>query len=302
MMSQPNRIFIVGSMKSGTTSLHDYLISTGEVFSPIVKEPQFITWEAEEIFKVSGNDKKLWDMVVPIKSKNIYEEIYSEGEGFPYLIDSSVFNLPSAASCNYIKMNYPYAKIIILVRDPVARMISSYNFQRSKGVEKCATLEEAIKDELQGGRVGYPYSLQHVFVSRYAQQIPLYIESFDNVLILSFNDLINDLPKIRGQIKTFLDLDIDIDELLPKSNETMGNPTTRFGALMSNFIFTDNNIKHYLKLITPVFFRRYFSKILKVSIRRERHAKLSPTDILELRKIFFEDYKYLKLKFNISFD
>ena len=301
MTSQENRIFIVGSMKSGTTSLHDYLVSTGKVFSPVIKEPQFITWEAEQISNLSGDAKNLWNMVVPVKRKDVYEEIYTGGEDFPYLIDSSVFNLPSADSCNYIKANYPNSKIIILVRDPVARMISSYNFQRSKGVERFSRIHEAIEDELRGNRDDYPYSLRHVFVSHYAQHIPLYIENFDDVLILKFNDMVGNLPKVRAEIQEFLDLDLDLDYSLPKSNETMGRAKTGLGLFMSKFIFTDNRLKYYLKLVAPIFLRKYFSEMIKNNIRREGHETLSADDIVKLREIFKEDYEYLNEKLGVSF-
>lgn len=109
--SRPN-LFIVGAMKSGTTSLHAYLDSHPDIYMSEEKEPGYFV---PEINRTRTEDK--------------YLALFSPGTGCRFRGESSTHytKLPTYVGVpERIREFAPEARIIYIMRNPIERTISHY--------------------------------------------------------------------------------------------------------------------------------------------------------------------------------
>ncbi len=118
-MGQPRALpdaVILGAMKSGTTSLHNYLVQHPGVIEPLRKEVHY--------FDVNLERGERW-----------YRAHFGR-EGEPGLnLDSSPYYLFHPAVPRRLHDLLPDAKLVVLLRDPVRRAYSHYWHERDKGRE-----------------------------------------------------------------------------------------------------------------------------------------------------------------------
>ena len=127
--------FVVGAQRCGTTYLHAVLDEHPDIAmaQPVRPEPKVFY------------DTELYD-----KGKEWFEATY-----WPYEDDGrlrgekSVGYLESDAAAERIAHRYPDARILVMLRDPIARAISHYWFSVNNGVEDLP-IEEALVREDEG--------------------------------------------------------------------------------------------------------------------------------------------------------
>lgn len=109
--ARPN-LFIVGAMKSGTTSLHAYLDAHPDIYMSEEKEPGYFV---PEINRTRTEDE--------------YLALFSPGAGCRFRGESSTHytKLPTYAGVpERIRQFAPEARIIYIMRNPIERTISHY--------------------------------------------------------------------------------------------------------------------------------------------------------------------------------
>lgn len=123
MSPQPN-LFLVGSMKSGTSSLHSYLGSHPSIFMVPMKEPTHFV-DGAELKPVSPG---LWEAGI-WRDRAQYLDMFA---------DAGNANVVGESSTNYSKLPQitgvaqriaefnPSARILYIMRDPIERSISHY--------------------------------------------------------------------------------------------------------------------------------------------------------------------------------
>ncbi len=168
---EPNRprpnLFLVGAMKAGTTSLHNYLDAHPEVF--MTQEP----WKETQYFVAERN----WS-----KGETWYLDLFQSAGPARYLGESSTdyTKLPHYSGvAERIAKFSPSARILYLMRDPVERSISHYWWEvqwSGEGRDMLSAMKKVcwITD-----------------VSHYALQLRPYLELFgrENVLALTTEQL-----------------------------------------------------------------------------------------------------------------
>jgi hypothetical protein len=127
-MDTPNPIwpnfYIVGGVKSGTTSLWAYLKDHPQVFLPKVKEPRYF-----------GDVPSLRKAALLETDLAAYQSLYRGAEGFAAIGDCSPQYLEDPLAAGRIHEVSPSARIIIILRDPVDRAYAQYLMPASPGVE-----------------------------------------------------------------------------------------------------------------------------------------------------------------------
>jgi hypothetical protein len=119
---------IIGVQRGGTTSLFEYLSQHPEVATSTRKEVHYF-----DVSYAHGID--WYRDTFPLEDERKGKVV---GEASPYYI----FH-PLAAE--RIKRDLPNVKLIVLLRNPIARAYSNFHFQRGREVETAAsTFEEAI--------------------------------------------------------------------------------------------------------------------------------------------------------------
>jgi len=116
MTLTPN-FFIVGTPKSGTTSLFHYLQEHPEVFLPEIKEPHFFS--CPEV-------QNTYYKIKIIESKEDYQELYQATKSYLAVGDLSSSYLFHTETAKRISAYNLESKIIIVLRNPVERAISHY--------------------------------------------------------------------------------------------------------------------------------------------------------------------------------
>jgi hypothetical protein len=192
---------ILGAQKSGTSSLHGYLVQHPGVIEPLLKEVHY--------FDVNYHRGEAW-----------YRAHFGRIGDAGLNLESSPYYLFHPAVPRRLHALLPDARLIVLLRDPVRRAYSHYWHERDKGREKLA-FEDAIAAE--PGRLGgadeqladgtLERSLEHKRFSylargRYAEQLERWFELFprERFLILRFEDLARDPRGVLNETLGFLGL------------------------------------------------------------------------------------------------
>ena len=192
---------ILGAMKSGTSSLHHYLVQQPGVIEPLRKEVHY--------FDVNVERGERW-----------YRAHFGR-EGEPGLnLDSSPYYLFHPAVPRRLHELLPDAKLIVLLRDPVRRAYSHYWHERDKGRERLS-FEDAIAAEadrlgnseqrLADGTLARSREHQHFSYlarGRYAEQLDRWLAVFphEQLLVLKFEDLAREPLEALNRTLNFLGL------------------------------------------------------------------------------------------------
>ncbi|MCG8550282.1 MAG: sulfotransferase [Desulfobacterales bacterium] len=217
-------LFIVGAAKAGTTSL----------WAGFKHHPQIYT-VLDELNKEPAYFSKLRRQ----GSLNAYQLLYKDGGRYLYRCDASTAYLTSKDAVQNIYAYNPKAKIIIILRNPVDRAYSLYNWMVSDGYEYALNFEHALNLEDKRFLNGptsffmpeYFWNYMYFRSGLYSRQIAPYIEKFkDNVLVLNFSDLVNYPSILLKTVYLFLGVEV-IDHEIPKENpaRSVYSPLLSFG-------------------------------------------------------------------------
>ncbi|MGO9763503.1 MAG: sulfotransferase family protein, partial [Solirubrobacteraceae bacterium] len=191
--------FIIGAAKAGTTSLHFYLDQHPQIQMSVNKEPNFFSGPENgfpyPIGRVSRLDEyeRLFDAAVEVRGEaSVGYTHYPRRQGVPERIKELV----------------PEARFIYLVRDPIARSVSQYQYRVAVEGER-RSLGEVLGD------VEDPYS-PCICPSLYASQLDRYLKYFplERILVIDHAELLTDRRAALRQIFAFLSVDDAIDSSL----------------------------------------------------------------------------------------
>lgn len=197
----------IGAGKSGTTSLYFYLKEHPEIFLPEIKEIRF--------FHCVDS---------PPLYMNQFPEVVCEFEKYVKLFDkaknkkcgdiSPQYLYYHNVTINNIKKYHPgYKKLkfIVIIRQPLERIVSQYVMNIEKGLE-FLSFDRAIEKEKE--RLLDPKiipALHYLNVSLYYKQLKAYIEEFglENVKIYLFEEFKGRLLWVLQDIFSFLEINPD---------------------------------------------------------------------------------------------
>jgi hypothetical protein len=178
----PNLI-IIGAMKCGTSSMHNYLDAHPEIAMSRQKELNFFSFDRN------------WHRGEDWYGRHFSSTAAIQGESSPsYSKFPKVPHVPER-----IKALIPSARFIYLVRDPVARIISHYMHLYVGGREE-RSLNEALT-EFEGNH--------YVECSRYYMQLQQYLEHFSQsqILVVSAEEMKEKRQETLREVFRFLDVD-----------------------------------------------------------------------------------------------
>lgn len=180
-----------------------------------------------------------------------------------------------------IKKLFPRAKLIVILRNPVERFVSSFYHSKSKGYYK----NMSITDVIEKLDTTYKQGL-------YAEHIKKYYELFpkDQILILWFDDLKNTPEKLLRELYSFLEVE----------------PNFKPSILYKKYNSREVNSSNLYKLINKIYLRlkkypigkivlRTFtilginSKTIQHILSRKKKMVLSPMNKKSLYKLYEND-------------
>lgn len=202
----PN-LLVVGAAKCGTTTLHALLSQHPEIFACSPKEPKFFSFNAGHTSYSGPLDDKVKQGC--IKNFTAYNDLFSTGRDHAYRCESSADNLYYHRDViPEIRTRLGDPKIIIALRDPVARVNSAYNHLVQEGRETYP-LGKALREE--GARIanGYEFLWHYRAASTYFDAVLDYKINFSNVHTVLLEELDSNFEHELQRLGTFLDLDLN---------------------------------------------------------------------------------------------
>ena len=236
----PNLV-IIGAQKSGTTSLHNYLDKHANIFmSKPIKEPgYFCDFEfISHYFKNLPNGpvfKSRADMLKNYMLQGYTGQRYF-GESSTYYSDGFQDQKYKVVSKMY--NSNPDTKLIYILRNPLARIVSSYLHNQRKGYTDLPINEFLQKEK------------SVLEISLYGKQLSTYLKHFpkEQIYITFFEKLIKQPNIVLNEIADFLSIEkFAENESFAKFNVS----TNKKQFKKEDLIISKENYKTLMEQITP---------------------------------------------------
>lgn len=291
MESRKVNLFVVGAMKAGTTSFMELLSRHQDIYVSPIKEPHYFIkslpkslYEPSRFFSI--DDYFDTDFPKPIHITKIekeihYQKLFSLSKHEKYLVDGSTAYLSALESASLIYNYNPNAKIIILRRPPLQRAYSHYKMDLGLGRVK-NSFDELLQYEIKSYKEGSISWSGYLGMSFYKKSFNRYNNLFKNVIIIDFNDLINNRLLVLEKVSNFLEIETFgiLDFQLKNVTKTL-----RFQKLF--YYLKKLGVKDYF---SQLFSHTFKKRIFKIASKSEKESlELSNTTLKEVEKIFKEE-------------
>ncbi|WP_025743760.1 sulfotransferase domain-containing protein [Aquimarina pacifica] len=256
----PN-LLIVGAAKSGTTSLHNYLLEHPEIAMSFPKEPKYLSYCTVDVKYSGPEDEYIKDGV--IKSEPEYLDLFDSDQKFN--------GESSADSLYYYKSVIPFIKntplfdpsIVIVLRNPVERAYSAYTHLRRDNRET-EDFDTALKLEKERIQKGYEFIWHYKDVGLYFEQVKAFIDNFSNCQVILFEDLKNNPQKVIDDICLSIgasQIELGQQKIFNKS----GVPKKNLKTVIYRIIKTNKLLRKFV----GAFMSKRFRTTLRERIRQE---------------------------------
>lgn len=205
-MPQTGPTFLVaGAGRSGTTGLVEGLRTHPEVFVTDPKEPQFFAYHGTRAdFRAPGDEATI--NRVAVTDEQAYLALF-EGTTRPCRGDGSVSTLyhHDRAIPKILEMN-PGMRIVIILREPVDRAYSAYQYMRARGFETEATFLPAFEAEGERRAAHWHHLWHYESMSRYADAVGAFLAAFprEQVGVWFYDDLQADYEGTVARVLRFV--------------------------------------------------------------------------------------------------
>ena len=197
---------IIGSARSGTTSLYNYLIKRPDIAPARQKELHFFDCNYHK--GLSWYRAQFPTKIYKYYKEKVYKDHYITGEASPYYLFHPYVPQRMAQLL-------PQIKLIALLRNPIDRAFSHYRWEVNWGNEHLS-FEDAIEQEAMRLQVG-AYKLEkgisfnhlhfsYLARSKYAEQLARWFKYFprERFLIVKSEDMYTDPASVLEDILNFL--------------------------------------------------------------------------------------------------
>lgn len=188
-------LMLIGAQKAGTTSLYQYLLQHPQIEFSSVKE---ITYFIDSALYARGED--------------YYHAFFTEGLRGEVVAGVHVHMLPSDDAPARVYAYNPKMKLVVLLREPMARAWSAFNYAVQNGWEASDTgiLESMeLEDERRRSRDHRQiYDLAYFYNGLYWRHLSRWLRYFprEQFLILKSSDLRNDPQATLARAWEFLEV------------------------------------------------------------------------------------------------
>lgn len=289
---KPN-FFIPGAAKSGTTSLHELLDTHPDISMSKEKEPVY--WN-NKLFNEFENLEisrylNLFEQEVKIKGESTTSYMY---------YDNFIKN---------VKDNFHQPpKFIFILRNPIDRYISHYNWLKGLGKEK-RRIDKIIEEERYLDFKEYnDYPKQYYQFGLYYKWISRFIENFgkENIKIVTFEKLISERLNIINSCYEFLGVSKMDSVNFIKSNKTNKVIFPSMYHFLRKSSIGKMKYTSISKYFLPKKIRTKIKSLMKIAIKNwisieSKKEILSDKQRKNLRDKYFEDVMSLKNKLNYDF-
>ncbi len=298
-MSELANLVVVGVQKAGTTSLHDYLAQHPQIRGCVPKEPGFYVHHGNH-----GEGRRLLSGTTPLAelpyaSRAEYASTFAGVGDVRWRLDSSTPYFQSDFARQQIRRLQPAARIVICLREPVARAHSAYNWAVKEGWETAPTFEAALDLEPERQAEGYWFSYLYADTSRYAARVAAWQAAFAQCKVVLFEELRADPLAVTNDLLQWLDLD-PLPALAAIAKNPSGLDANPLAARLRRFANQDRQRRSGLVKAANAMLGRGLARRLKQATLERLDQHLRPPPPLEaasrarLAPLFVDDRRALE--------
>ena len=283
---------IIGAGRSGTTSLYEYLKQHPDVYFSITKEVHYFS--IAELYA---------------RGESYFHSLFPDVKDQKIIATADTYLLIDKQAPERIKNYNPAMKIIILLRDPVDRAYSNYNYSINYGHEKkqvsflgSMPLEY---DRLNNLNIVDQNNLCHFYGSLYDQHVSYWMQFFpaENFIILKTDDLQKSPQQTVNQLFNFL----KIEEIAIDTSQKFNKAAKAKSKYIQQLLL---NRDHPLRKIMRIFLKPFRNILIrsgiidKISGMNKTEAVIEPLKEAERKaaSAYFEkDLLMLDTNYHIRF-
>ncbi|MEZ4779879.1 MAG: sulfotransferase [Flavobacteriaceae bacterium] len=229
MDTKPN-LFIVGAMRAGTTTFYKGLSTHINIYASPIKETNFFSkslpsnlYAPQPFFSLEQYFKKTFPAYLHfahVTSNEDYKKLFSESQPYQkYLMEASPIYLHNPESAKMIKEYNPNSKIIIILRNPIDRMVSHYRMDLGLG-KQLKDFNTLVASEIELYHQGRLPWHSYLGISLYNDAVARFQTLFDDVLVLKFEELISNPENLNVQLEQFLNIKVNFTTNLKWANSS----------------------------------------------------------------------------------
>ena len=289
---KPNS-FLIGVQKSATSSLYNWISQHPEICAPdSLKDIPFFS--DDRLFK---------------KGYDLFDDVYGKHfKNQSVVFQGNVNYIFFEKSLERIKTYNPDSKFLLVLRNPIDRAFSAYNFAVRRGLEN-KNIIKAFEFETQILKEGSFQELSDLTYKThglYAKQIEVFEKYFNlnKLCVVLFEDLKNDPLREVKRVFEFFDVESTFIPKLTYLNET-GIPRSK---LINKVIYKESKLK---SAIINGFVNKLFSFDFKVKTKlflgkiltkkgSKMNNKIPDKLIQELGQFYRSDILKLEEKLNLN--
>ncbi|MFW3169852.1 sulfotransferase family protein [Geodermatophilus sp. CPCC 206100] len=286
-MSDAPDFLVIGAARSGTTALASFLGEHPDVFVSDPKEPHFLAFPdggpaftgpgADLINRTATRDEQTWRALFAGRPER------RRGEG-----SVSTLCYPEASIPAIQRLCAPGCRLVVMLRDPVDRAFSSWQYLRSRGHD-AGTFEECLAAEEERTRAGWSHMWQFARLSRYGEQLAPFAEVFgDRLRVVVQEEFAADPAGQLRRVLEFLDVDPDVPIDAARPVNEGGVPRSRSVAGALDLLRRSPAARRVVKRLVPP---RSRERIRSANLRQ---ATVAPATRRRLAGSFADDLRDLQ--------
>ncbi|MBA2415666.1 MAG: sulfotransferase [Geodermatophilaceae bacterium] len=281
---------IAGAARAGTTSLAEGLRTHPRVFVTQPKEPHYFALHGCPANFQGPGDADTVNRVA-VTDRDDYLSLYPKAHDFLALGDGSVSTLYYAerAAPEIVRMN-PDMRIVVILREPVDRAYSGFQYLKTRGFEMSTDFLAAVAEEPRRKDENWHHLWHYTSMSRYAGDLRVLQDALgrERVGVWFYDDLEADYQGTLRGIQAFLGLPEDSTQDLdvPRVNVS-GTP--KLAAVQRGIQAATGNefVRRTVKSLTTYRFRERIRRggLRSSTVTAEERAELAPRfadDLAEL--------------------
>lgn len=197
---------VVGGARCGTSALVEGLRAHAEIFVTDPKEPHYFAFHATGAHFTAPGDEHTVNKV-SVTDREAYLALYPREHTYVALGDGSVSTMyyHQQALPEVVAMN-PDMKLVVLLREPVDRAYSAFQYMRGRGLEPVEDLLEAVALEEERKAAGWHHMWHYTAMSYYADAIEAMQEAVpaEQLGVFFYDDLQADYDRTLERVRGFL--------------------------------------------------------------------------------------------------
>jgi len=280
---------IAGGARCGTTGVVEGLRAHPRVFVTTPKEPHYFAYHHTGAHFTGPADAQTINRVA-VTDTDAYLALYPAEHDYLALGEASVSTMYRAADAmpELLAIN-PAIKLVVLLREPVARAYSAHQYMVGRGLEPVVDFLDAVSREDQRREGGWHHIWHYTAMSRYAASLRTMMQAVpsDQLGVWFHDDLDADFRGTVEEILTFIGVSPDPDAAEVSRVNVSGRPRYPVAHRAVAWATAHEQLRSTLKRVIPFRLREQVRGRLLTTdpLAAEVRTQLEPLFTDDLREV-----------------